>query len=157
MLPTSQQEIRNVQAVLDDLKQELAKDMHDSFVAKGGCTLCGGRGWVVDDKELRSVKSTLDAFTIDAYLSCCATRTIAITEQGILGETLVYPPCPNTRCTQETRNKSGLDSYYTKHDDYHNVQHPVTTSNLWKVMSRDLKQEILTLSKKSARRSLKIT
>ena len=78
------------------------------FAANDGCTKCGGRGWVV-------VWDTMDSMS------------------GCYAE---YGGCPDEKCTEETRAKSGTIVYnhHSKYDNLRGVADPITAHPLHKIM-----------------------
>lgn len=78
---------------------EFVHILRERFTAAGGCTVCGGRGWIV----------TWD--TLDSLSGCYAE----------------YGECTDKKCTPETRAASGFDPYYSKYDSNRGLKNPVTS------------------------------
>jgi len=83
----------------------------NAWHSAGGCSRCGGRGWIV----------TWD--TLDSLSGCYAE----------------YGSCDNAECTPETRKASGLNpGYYTMYDRNRNVPDPFVLPQHLQVMSAEV-------------------
>jgi hypothetical protein len=112
-------------SIKDDLKVAEAKRFH----AAGGCSKCGGRGWIV-------VWDTSDS------LSGCYAE---------------YGPCNELGCTEETRAASGLDaSTWSKYDNNRCVKLPTLEGHSELVAPLEARAQELRIKAASARHSAEI-
>ena len=101
-------------ALFEKAREVVKKLVQDQFDSHNGCKKCRGRGWVV-------VWDTMDS------LSGCYAE---------------YGPCPDPKCTEETRKASGLEPGMSIYDSNRNVPNPIETHPAFAVLTSDLKSKI---------------
>jgi len=89
-------EIRELFALRTGYLGNIAAQIHQIFTVNNGCEQCHGRGWIV-------TWDTLDSMS------------------GAYAE---YGRCTNPECNDVSRQKSGLDSSWTKYDRNRGVNDP---------------------------------